>query len=261
MMMENFFKRAAPSASHTPALKRLCVTNDRQNVSFQSSSKLSDVKLPFGFKSIDSSLLVRTDERCASSGKIAAFDFDGCLASTSLYKRGPNAWRVYHANVKPHLELCLERGYKLVIFSNEMPIGRTVKPKTKAAAIEQKLGRLNAFVEYAELPFQVFVATKKDSFKKPETGMWDFMVSHCTGPNETLNFEASFFVGDAAGRLQDHSDSDRVFASRIPLRFFTEAAFHTEPVEAPWFLDVPRDCNSSGSSEEVSSNKGKLGQQ
>jgi len=35
----------------------------------------------------------------------------------------------------------------------------------------------------------------------------------------------SFFVGDAAGRKGDHSDSDLRFAQAIPLKFYTEREF------------------------------------
>ena len=35
----------------------------------------------------------------------------------------------------------------------------------------------------------------------------------------------SYFVGDAAGRKGDFSDTDAVFASKLGLKFFTESEF------------------------------------
>lgn len=41
------------------------------------------------------------------STKIAAFDYDGCLAKTSLYKKGPDAWSVLYPEVPIKLkQLC-----------------------------------------------------------------------------------------------------------------------------------------------------------
>lgn len=56
----------------------------------------------------------------------------------------------------------------------------------------------------------VFLATSKDEFRKPETGMWDFFMTEAktTDGEEEIDVAASFFVGDAAGRRFDFSDSD-----------------------------------------------------
>ena len=53
----------------------------------------------------------------------------------------------------------------------------------------------------------VFLATTSDAFRKPETGMWNFFLEEST-KNE-IDRESSFFVGDAAGRSGDFSDSDK----------------------------------------------------
>lgn len=44
-------------------------------------------------------------------------------------------------------------------------------------------------------------------FRKPATGMWDRFVNDFNGGVD-VDMEASFFVGDAAGRRGDHSDAD-----------------------------------------------------
>ena len=94
-------------------------------------SKLyAGLKLPGGFTAHDDSLLVwetpsNDSDNASSSGsstgerslppssRIAGFDFDGCLAKTSMFKRGPDAWRVMHENVVPTLRQCHEEGFKV----------------------------------------------------------------------------------------------------------------------------------------------------
>lgn len=38
--------------------------------------------------------------------------------------------------------------------------------------------------------------------------MWDYMIAHCNGGVKP-DLSQCMYVGDAAGRLGDHSDSDR----------------------------------------------------
>jgi len=68
-------------------------------------------------------------------------------------------------------------------------------------------------------------ATKKDDFRKPNTGMWDFIVA-----KNTIK-EKSFYCGDAAGRPRsgatgaDHSADDMIFARNVGLSFYTPESF------------------------------------
>lgn len=74
------------------------------------------------------------------------------------------------------------------------------------------------------LPFQIFVATSKDCYRKPNTGMWEFFCQKCNGDMK-VNKEKSFFVGDAAGQAKDHGASDKEFAANCGLTFYTEDEF------------------------------------
>lgn len=40
---------------------------------------------------------------------------------------------------------------------------------------------LNGDAGRASVPVQVFLAPQKDAYRKPDTGMWDFMVASCNG--------------------------------------------------------------------------------
>lgn len=156
--------------------------------------------------------------------KIAAFDYDGCLANTSLFKKGPDAWSLLFPTIPQCLKELLENGYRLVIMSNQAAIGKAKDSKEKTIA--EKKGRFDGFVKLVNMPFTVLAATAKtdvpDRFRKPAAGMWEYLEAHLNGGIK-IDRAKSFFVGDAAGRPKDHSDSDKVCAKTFGVPFFTEA--------------------------------------
>jgi len=159
------------------------------------------------------------------STKIASFDFDGCLAKTSLFKKGPDAWSLLFPGIPEKLKDLHNKGFKLVIFTNQSDIGKAAKPETRAKAINEKKGRLMGFVKQVGLPFQIFVATAKttveDKYRKPAIGLWGLLEEKFNGGLK-IDMPNSFFVGDAAGRKKDHSDSDKKFAANLNLTFHLE---------------------------------------
>ncbi|KAH9723083.1 polynucleotide 3'-phosphatase ZDP [Citrus sinensis] len=134
------------------------------------------------------------------SKKIAAFDFDGCLVKTNVKRVGADAWSLMYPSVPDKLQSLYNDGYKLVIFTNEANIERW--KNKRQIAVDSKLGRLNNFIKCVKVPIQVFVACgiasgkAEDPFRKPKPGI-------------------SFYVGDAAGRKNDHSDADIQFAKQL----------------------------------------------
>ena len=66
-----------------------------------------------------------------------------------------------------------------------------------------------------------------DRYRKPNPGMWSWLETAARDGGFELDPAASFFVGDAAGRPGDHSDSDLRFAANAAagdggLRFYSE---------------------------------------
>ena len=114
-------------------------------------------------------LYVFTSKGVKPSHKIAAFDMDGTLIKTKSGKVHPvdtNDWQIAFQNAQEKLKRYLERGYKLVILSNQAPIGNgRVKIEDFKKKIENIVIRL-------DVPFQVYLATGKGFYRKPATGMW-----------------------------------------------------------------------------------------
>ncbi|XP_055824693.1 polynucleotide 3'-phosphatase ZDP isoform X3 [Solanum dulcamara] len=100
-------------------------------------------------------IYLEQDNGLHASSKIAAFDFDGCLANTNVKRVGADAWSLMHPSIPKKLQSLYNDGYKLVIFSNESNIERW--NKSRQAAVDSKIGRLEQFIKVAGVPIQVVV--------------------------------------------------------------------------------------------------------
>lgn len=89
----------------------------------------------------------------------------------------------------------------------------------------------------------LLAALGRDEFRKPCSGMWDYLLREVL-VQKTVDTQKSFFVGDAAGRPDgwkagrraDHASVDRKFAINVDLCFLTpEEFFLNEPkVSCDW---------------------------
>ena len=132
---------------------------------------------------------------------IAAFDLDWTLTYNEkhLYPKEVDDIYIFQ-NRKHALEKLIEDGYNIVIFTNQF--AKTKKEKQK------KVERLTTFIEKLDLPLCVYISTEKDNYRKPEIGMWNLF-------KKDREIKNVIFVGDALGRPQDFSDSDKIFGEKI----------------------------------------------
>ncbi|KAL2326807.1 hypothetical protein Fmac_020234 [Flemingia macrophylla] len=211
--------------------QKLCPPDvkDEVNINFSVSdvkSKYRDANLLPKWKAFQTVIYLERDDGLRDSSKIAAFDFDGCLAKTAVNRVGAGAWSLMHSSIPDKLQSLYNNGYKLVIFTNESNIERW--KKKRQTAVDSKIGRLNNFIQKVKVPVQVFIACglgksgqaqEDDPFRKPKPGMWRLMEQHFNS-GIAIDIDQSFYVGDAAGRESDHSDADIKFAQAIGLKFY-----------------------------------------
>lgn len=179
---------------------------------------------------------------------IAGFDLDGTLIKTKSgfkFSNSPNDWKWLNEQVTTKLRDVLGSADNVVvvIFTNQ---GSLIAQKTAKSFnnFRQKLGLIldelsNEKVDPGRV--YLFSSTKKPSkykgsheqrfaeMRKPSTGMFEELkkqlASEAKETQISIDWDKSYFVGDAAGRASDFSDSDRVFADSAGLTFYTPEQF------------------------------------
>ncbi|TFY66830.1 hypothetical protein EVG20_g4266, partial [Dentipellis fragilis] len=154
-------------------------------------------------------------------------DLDGTLIKSTIgVKKGPKAspldWAWWRDSIPKKLKEVLDAGYAVVIISNQgIRSAQLDSWKKKIALIANAL---------PDVPFHLFAATAKDGHRKPMPGMWREVEDIFGKEGVQIDKEASFYVGDAAGRPGDFAATDRKFALNVGIKFYT-------PEE--YFLNLP----------------------
>ena len=141
-------------------------------------------------------------ENIKRSKSYIAFDIDGTLVSPS---------NILLPNVKDILSNIYKQGKNIVLISNQKRrhIG---DPKLK-----QKLEKIALQID---LPFIAFCSREENEYRKPNTGIFNLIPK---------NFgKIEMYVGDAAGRKNDHSDDDLKFAENLGVEFKVSDKFFTK---------------------------------
>ncbi len=134
-----------------------------------------------------------------SEVKIAGFDMDSTLILSnngSQYATSVDGWVWAYPNVIEKIQELSRNGYMIVIFSNRKGAPWMIKPVQD---------RIDKMATVFRVPLWAFLATKSDSYRKPEPGM---MVLFSRILQCTKYHPDSFYCGDAAG---DHANPNGVF--------------------------------------------------
>ncbi|GAA5877857.1 hypothetical protein JCM16303_000262 [Sporobolomyces ruberrimus] len=154
-------------------------------------------------------------EQPQPSTKVAAYDIDGTLIVTKSGNKFPkdkDDWKLWSPNeVKAKLRAAHADGYSILLISNQA--GSPGQQKSFK-------DKLPVLARHLKVPLQALAAFDRDIYRKPATGMWDTFVEKFNG-GLAVDYEKSFYIGDAAGRAADHADTDRKFAMNCGLPFFT----------------------------------------
>ena len=165
-------------------------------------------------------------EKLYNSVNIACFDLDWTIIRPEIGKKFPisiDDWGFAYKMDK--LRQYYKKGYKIVIMSNQKGSysGKgsfTFEDFQKRWFNIQKLLKVQAYI---------LVAPLDDLNRKPLYGMWEFMEKNLNGDLK-INYENSFYVGDACGRPTDHSE----FAINCSLNFKTPEEFFEGSTKFPF---------------------------
>ncbi|PIL23691.1 hypothetical protein GSI_13440 [Ganoderma sinense ZZ0214-1] len=164
------------------------------------------------------------------STKVAAFDLDGCLIESSFPKKGTPPNFLWWRNLVPNkLKEAHQQGYSVVIITNQ-----ALRTTALVNDWKKKIPLIAAALP--DVPFHIFAAIEKDGYRKPIPGMWYELHRIFAEQDVQIDVPNSFFVGDAAGRPNDHSSTDRKLALNIGIPFHTPEAYFLGLKEAAYTL-------------------------
>ena len=159
-----------------------------------------------------------------SSDKILGLDLDGTLIKNESGKPFPvNAddWFFPHS-----IDLLVEysiKGYKIVIFTNQKGIFQG-KGNLNFDDFKNRCNQITSILESKGLYVYILGSIQDDFYRKPCSGMWNYMKEHLNS-GVKIHTNDSIFVGDAAGRKGDFSDSDIKFTINVNIKFMTPEEF------------------------------------
>ncbi len=152
------------------------------------------------------------------SNEMIAFDMDGTLITTKSGKTfavNENDWKLLDSSIPGVLQRLHNEGKYLAIISNQNGI------KAKKTTAKQVQDKVDAIMNLLNVPMDFICSTEDDKFRKPRTGMLEFLViARCPDASQS----SSIYVGDAAGREKegargkDFSDTDLKLALNLGIQ-------------------------------------------
>lgn len=164
---------------------------------------------------------------------IISFDLDGTLVVTKTkgkFAKFPQDWKWFNYKTLTNLK---QIKIPIVIFTNQGGVVATKTSKSynnfhkRIELILEELGKRGVDVQNV----WIYASPKKsasykgdneaqfDNMRKPNIGMFEEFLKDFG--KDKINVEESLFIGDAAGRKNDFSNSDLRFAHSCQLKFKT----------------------------------------
>ncbi|KLT44377.1 PNK3P-domain-containing protein [Cutaneotrichosporon oleaginosum] len=150
--------------------------------------------------------------------EIVLYDLDGTLITTrsgNTFPKGSDDWKWWDDSVPKRLKQDHKDGKHVVILSNQAFRGPKVRREWRG-----KLPQIAA-KQLSNVPLRVLAALEKDVYRKPRTGMIDYLRRLYEDKGWNVDWSTAVYVGDAAGRKGDHSNTDYTMALNAGIKFVT----------------------------------------
>lgn len=135
--------------------------------------------------------------------KIIGLDFDHTIVKPKNNKTFPSNkddWEWLRPNVPEIIMEYYNKGYAIVVFTNQFK--------------DFKKEQVKIVLDSVGCPYKAYLAYDK-KIKKPSPFLFEQY------KRKNFDYDKSFYVGDAMGRVQDWSDSDKLFALNCGLKYKT----------------------------------------
>lgn len=163
----------------------------------------------------EDSVLIISSVTHGSTGlgsKIAMFDLDGTIITTASGKTHPrdiSDWQWKYDGILEKMQKLANSGYSILIITNQA--GVSAKKISRSDIAEKLTIIYNEIMDFANIPLlEIYAALEKDMYRKPNTKIYEKYIFP-----RISELQKIFYVGDAAGREHDFSDSDRKFAYNV----------------------------------------------
>jgi bifunctional polynucleotide phosphatase/kinase len=145
--------------------------------------------------------------------KMAAFDYDWTLVIPKdgrPFPKNEDDWQWYYSSIPKQIKKYYDDGYMICVFTNQ-------------SKKKWKLDQITTVMSSLDIPVYISIARERKCFK-PELDIFKNVVK-----TKKIDKKNSFFVGDALGRKNDFSDSDKVFAKNMDIECIApEKIFYDE---------------------------------
>ena len=153
--------------------------------------------------------------------KIAAFDIDGTIITTKSKKKFPvnkNDWKLlYGEQTLEKLKELHVNDYCIIFISNQGGLKSDIQINDWIEKIQNVVAEIQKY-ENINIPISIYAATADYLYRKPLPKLWNIILDNLKDVNLKIN-KLSFYCGDAAGRKNDHNDTDYKFAVNCNLEF------------------------------------------
>ena len=130
--------------------------SERLKLKIERFRKYENVSLPTGYYAVRNSLITNDIDHLLSvdsnskSTKIAAFDFDNTMVNRTFGQDPSFPRDLTHPAIPLQLLKLHQKGYRIVIFTNEATIGMRKKKETIKSAIDKKIRGIEKFIAHVQ---------------------------------------------------------------------------------------------------------------
>lgn len=149
----------------------------------------------------------------------ACFDYDHTIVrpkNQKVFSNNLDDWEWFNKETKTIIQSYYNSGYCIVIFTNQ---------NRKKDSIQFKIDQIRHVLNQLEIPYKAYILMDQP-IKKPS----EFSFVQFNSQNR-VNRINSFYVGDALGRKNDWSDSDKEFAINCQLKYYSPEQIFSNKIE------------------------------